>query len=55
MKVSSEIMENWDYAVTVLTLDNGMKIYPSRDEDGNGPGELFVEHKIGNKVEHWIA
>lgn len=26
---------------TVLVLDNGTKVYPSRDEEGNGPGALF--------------
>lgn len=25
----------------VLVLSNGVKIYPSRDEEGNGPGGLF--------------
>jgi hypothetical protein len=26
---------------TVLVLDNGTKLYPSRDEEGNGPGAMF--------------
>ena len=25
----------------VLVLDNGVKLYPSRDHEGNGPGALF--------------
>ena len=27
-----------------LELDNGMVLYPARDEEGNGPGELFGTH-----------
>ena len=26
---------------TVLVLENGLKVYASRDEEGNGPGALF--------------
>jgi hypothetical protein len=37
--------EFWDEpqfgSVSVLVLDDGTLIYPSRDAEGNGPGELF--------------
>ena len=28
-------------ATMVLVLDDGTKLYPSRDDEGNGPGALF--------------
>ncbi len=35
--------EGWDANETVpaLVLDNGAILYPSRDDEGNGPGVLF--------------
>jgi len=33
--------EFWDYGTIVLELNDGSIIYPSRDIEGNGPGELF--------------
>jgi hypothetical protein len=35
--------EGWppDETVPVLVLDNGAILFPSRDEEGNGPGALF--------------
>ena len=35
--------EGWppDQTVPVLVLDNGAILFPSRDEEGNGPGALF--------------
>ena len=35
--------EGWlpDEAVPVLVLDDGSVLFPSRDEEGNGPGALF--------------
>ena len=35
--------EGWDRdeTVPVLVLDNGTILFPSRDEEGNGPGALF--------------
>ena len=32
----------------VIVLDNGIKLYPSSDEEGNGPGALFGCTKNGN-------
>ena len=33
-------LRDWDYPV-VLILDDGTILFPSADEEGNGPGELF--------------
>ena len=35
--------EGWppDETVPVLVLDDGTILFPSRDEEGNGPGALF--------------
>mgnify|MGYP003149022956 CR=1 FL=1 len=37
-------VEGWDPLLappTVLVLSNGVKIYPSQDDEGNGPGAIF--------------
>ena len=37
--------EGWtpEYGGTsVIVLDNGVKLYPSRDDEGNGPGKIFA-------------
>lgn len=42
--------EGWDDyrgPATVLVLDNGTILYPSMDEEGNGPGALFGATKDG--------
>jgi hypothetical protein len=31
----------WSRSALVLQLDNGTIIYPSQDDEGNGPGSLF--------------
>lgn len=41
-------LEGWRFsgvhgAPTVLVLDDGTKVYPARDHEGNGPGALFGE------------
>ena len=35
--------EGWpvEESVPVLVLDNGAVLFPSRDDEGNGPGSLF--------------
>lgn len=35
--------EGWDsrYPVVCIVLEDGTKLYPSRDEEGNGPGAIF--------------
>ena len=41
--------EDWDGPVpVVVVLDNGTKLYASRDDEGNGPGALFGVNKAGN-------
>ena len=40
--------EGWDLShngCRVLVLDNGIKLYASRDYEGNGPGALFFTEK----------
>ena len=41
-------VEGWDLrhnGCRVLVLDNGIKLYASRDYEGNGPGALFFTDK----------
>jgi hypothetical protein len=33
----------WTAKCVVIELDNGIKIYPSRDDEGNDAGALFTE------------
>lgn len=35
--------EGWDHGrpAMILELEGGIRLYPSRDEEGNGPGALF--------------
>jgi hypothetical protein len=44
--------EGWDAqqfgSVPVFVLDDGTLIYPSRDAEGNGPGELFGSKTDGD-------
>jgi len=42
--------EYWDCRrpPTVIILENGTKLYASRDEEGNGPGALFGVDNKGN-------
>ena len=35
----------WDEDFTVIELENGIKLYPSCDDEGNGPGVIFGEDK----------
>lgn len=32
----------WHARAVVLELDNGVLVYPSQDDEGNGPGALFT-------------
>lgn len=45
MKPSELAVEGWENdrrgSPAVLVLDDGSKVYPSRDSEGNGPGALF--------------
>lgn len=33
--------EGWDNTTVLIELDDGTKLYPSQDDEGNGPGALF--------------
>ena len=35
----------WTYSGVILTLDDGTKIYPSSDDEGNNAGALFSTNK----------
>ena len=32
----------WDRAALMIELEDGTRIWPSQDEEGNGPGALFT-------------
>jgi hypothetical protein len=40
----------WDEDFIVIELENGIKLYPSCDDEGNGPGVIFGEDKNLNFV-----
>ena len=33
----------WDRSCLVLTLDNGLHVFSSADDEGNGPGALYTD------------
>lgn len=35
---------------TVIELDDGSTLYPSRDDEGNGPGALFGTNADGQTI-----
>ena len=42
---TAELIHNaWigEYPPAVLVLDDGTIVYPSRDDEGNGPGAMFA-------------
>ena len=43
---------NWDSPPLVLVLSDGNKLYPSRDQEGNGPGAFFGTDPKGTTVIH---
>ena len=40
----------WYARSLVLTLDDGTKIYPMADDEGNGPGAFGVETSAGDVI-----
>lgn len=34
----------WDGGCIVLVLDDGNSIFPSQDDEGNGPGAIFTTY-----------
>lgn len=41
---------DWDKSAIVLVLDNGVVVYPSRDDEGNNAGALFGQAKSGKQL-----
>lgn len=43
--------EGWDDSrgCSVIILNDGTKLFPSKDEEGNGPGAWFGETKDGQQ------
>ncbi len=41
MTPDEQDVEGWSRPAIVIVLDDGTKIYPSRDQEGNGPGAIF--------------
>ena len=33
---------DWSHRPIIITLDNGLRLYPSRDDEGNGAGSIFT-------------
>jgi hypothetical protein len=56
MKKEEVEAEGWDssmlfhYPIPLIELDNGVKIYPSQDNEGNGGGAFFGTLPGGEKV-----
>jgi hypothetical protein len=53
--MTSEEMEEegWDSSPPpVLVFSDGNKLYPSRDEEGNGPGAFFGVDPSGTTIIH---
>lgn len=45
MTEDEKVDYGWDYmhgVMWAIVLSNGTRLFPSRDEEGNGPGDLFV-------------
>lgn len=40
-ELEAEDWGDWGGRPVVLVLDNGAKLYPSQDPEGNGPGAMF--------------
>ena len=32
----------WHRAAVIITLDDGTELFPSQDDEGNGPGAIFT-------------
>ena len=41
MTKAEQEREGWDSPAIALVLDNGVVLYPSQDDEGNGCGALF--------------
>jgi hypothetical protein len=49
MSEAEKDAEGWENsgATSVIELDNGILIYPSQDDEGNGGGTMFGKDKKG--------
>lgn len=45
MTKEERVKEGWDRGTMTIVLDDGSVLYASRDEEGNGPGEIFGVNK----------
>ena len=36
---------DWNHRPLIITLDTGLRFYPSRDDEGNGAGSLFTTNR----------
>ena len=54
MRPEEKKAEGWDEShhetTMVIELEDGTKLYPSRDEEGNGPGVLFCTTPDGKQI-----
>jgi len=46
-ELKGESWEGWPFKTVALVLDDGTLLYPSRDGEGNGPGQLFGKKADG--------
>jgi hypothetical protein len=42
----SQSVLGWHRGCVCLQLDNGLFIFPARDDEGNGPGALFTSSDV---------
>jgi hypothetical protein len=49
MTKAEQSAEGWRRPATVLVLDNGTLLYPSRDSEGNDAGALFGKSSDGSQ------
>lgn len=50
MTVEEQNAEDWDERATVLVLENGVRLYASQDEEGNGAGAMFGRLPNGKSI-----
>jgi len=56
MTIEERNAEGWDTnsSVICIVLDDGSKLYPSGDEEGNYGGSLFGVTSDGKNVSHYV-
>jgi hypothetical protein len=48
MNEEEKEMLGWHSRCVIITLDDGTAIYPSRDDEGNDAGALFIDNLKNN-------